>query len=313
MSLTAEPNQPEARLVLFRIHVASMWDESLVWLLAEHGFGNAVAEMSFPAGAVASDVQDPNRSSEVRICVDFELAAALRILLPQWLQQLGLATDAWQCYEEPHLEAERFDPNLWQQAWKPFRCANFVVSADFHKPQTSLLRPHDVPLILKTGSAFGTGTHPTTRLALKAIQKWCVDGLPTRLLDVGTGSGILSVAAALKGVREVSGMDPDPFSAKQAHAMADLNHVGDVCNFWRGSFDSAAGQWPVVVANLVADIFQEEAGSLGRLVAPQGELFAGGILRRHWATTAAAFAAEGLVLRSSSGRGRWLAGIWGKS
>lgn len=303
----------DAPLVLFRITVPSMWDESLAWLIAEHGYGNAVSETTYPAGAVESDAQNPARVCEVRTIVNRSQADALRTQIPVWLGELGVAPSDWQSAEESHTAEERFDANLWQQAWKPFRCADYVVHADFHTLDHLLLRPTDTPLQLKTGSAFGTGTHPTTRLALKALRKWCVDSPPTRLLDVGTGSGILSVAAALGGVQEVTGMDPDPFSAAQANAMAAINQVGEACTFWRGGFDSAAGQWPAVVANLVADIIQQGAGSLGRLVEPQGFLFAGGILNRHWAATTAALEQQGLVLESRSGRGRWLAGIWVKS
>lgn len=312
-NLPSPSAQPEDPLVLFRITVPSIWDESLVWLIAEHGFGNAVAETSYPAGAVATDPQNPARPCEIRICVDCVQADALRTQIPIWLVELGVATSDWQCAEEQHAAAERFDANLWQQAWKPFRCADYVVHADFHALDNLPVRATDLPLTLKTGSAFGTGTHPTTRLALKALRKWCVGGPPPRLLDVGTGSGILSVAAALGGVKEVAGMDPDPFSAAQANAMALLNGVAEACSFWRGGFDSAAGQWPAVVANLVADILQEGAGSLGHLVAPGGVLFAGGILQRHWGATAAALEQEGLALQSRTGRGRWLAGIWVKS
>jgi ribosomal protein L11 methyltransferase len=309
---TTSPSE-NSPFLLFRVTVPSIWDESLVWLIAEFGFGNAVAEVSYPAGAVESDTPNPTRASEVRILVSLACADALRLQIPIWLGEFGVVAADWQCAEEPHSAEERFDANLWQQAWKPFRCAGYVVHADFHSLAPGLLRSADIPLTLKTGSAFGTGTHPTTRLALKAIQKWCVDGPPARLLDVGTGSGILSVAAALGGIKEVTGMDPDPFSAAQANAMASLNQVGEACTFWRGGFDSAAGQWPVVVANLVADIIQQGAGSLGHLVESQGVLFAGGILRRHWLGTAAALQQEGLTLQSSSGRGRWLAGIWVKS
>ncbi len=313
MSSPAAPNPSGSDVILFRITLPSVWDESLVWLLADHGFGDAVAECTYPAGAVESDPQDPQRPSEVRVIVSQAQADALRVAFPSWLEQLGVQEADWACNEEPHTAAERFDPNLWQQAWKPFRCAGFVVVAEFHDLAAVSLRPDDTLLMIKAGSAFGTGTHPTTRLALKAIRDWCVSAPPARLLDVGTGSGILSVAAALGGVGEVCGMDPDPFSPSQALAMAELNKVEHQCNFWRGGFDSANGQWPAVVANLVADIIQDGAGSLGCLVAPGGRLFAGGILRRHWDETAAALAAENLILKSRNGRGRWLSGIWVKS
>ena len=318
MSSSAAPQLPEAPWVLFRIQLPSMWDESLVWLLAEHDFGSASADTTYPAGMVATALPSaaiPSAAWPCEVCVSVAAprAPALRAALPIWLAQLGLTEQDWHCHEQPHDVAAYSDPSLWQQAWKPFRCAGYVVHSDFHALKTLSLRATDIPLTLKTGSAFGTGSHPTTRLALKTLHKWCADGPPPRLLDVGTGSGILSVAAALGGVKEVVGMDPDPFSAAQANAMAALNGVSSACSFWRGGFESAAGQWPAVVANLVANIIQEGAGSLGRLVAPGGKLFAGGILECHWEATASALAAQDLKILSRSGCGRWLAGIWVKS
>jgi len=313
MSSSAAPQLPEAPWVLFRIQLPSMWDDRLVWLLAEQDFGSASAETTYPAGMVATDIPNAEWPCEVCIFVAPARVQALRAALPIWFLDFGLTEQDWHCHEETPDIAAYSNLSLWQQAWKPFRCAGYVVHADFHALETLPLRPTDIPLTLKTGSAFGTGSHPTTRLALKALRKWCVDGPPPRLLDVGTGSGILSVAAALGGVKEVVGMDPDPFSPVQANAMAALNGVAGACSFWRGGFESAAGQWPAVVANLVADIIQEGAGSLGRLVAPGGKLFAGGILECHWEATASALGAQNLRILSRSGRGRWLAGIWVKS
>lgn len=300
-------------MVLFRITLPSMWEESLTWLISDHGFGSAIGETTYPLGAVDSDIDAPMLDTELRVLLNHTQADAFRTALLRWMNSLGVGAADWSCHEQQHGLEKHFEVSDWQAQWKPFRCGRYVVHADFQPLEQLPSKPGDIPLRLKTGSAFGTGTHPTTRLALKTLQQWCVDGPPLRLLDVGTGSGILAVAAALGGVREVTGMDPDPFSAIQANAMAEMNGVGNQCNFWRGGFDSAAGQWPAVLANLVADILQNGAGHLAAFVEPGGKLLAGGILRRHWQATADSMADQGLQLESQIGRGRWLAGIWIKS
>jgi ribosomal protein L11 methyltransferase len=312
VSSSASPQDAEQK-VLFRITLPNLWEESLTWLIAEHGFGSAIGESSYPLGAVDTEIDAPGLETELRVLLELDQADAFRDALQLWMADLGVSAADWSFQEQQHGLEEHFQISDWQAQWKPFRCGHFVVHADFQPLEELPTKAGDIPLQLKTGSAFGTGTHPTTRLALKTLQKWCAGGPPPRLLDVGTGSGILAVAAALGGVREVIGMDPDPFSAVQANAMAEINGVSSQCNFWRGGFESAAGQWPAVLANLVADILQLGAGNLADLVAPGGNLFAGGILRRHWQTTAEAMAAQGLVLESCIGRGRWLAGIWTKA
>lgn len=290
-----------------------MWEESLTWLISEHGFGSAIGETSYPLGAVDTDIDAPALGTELRVLLELAQASTFRSALPVWIKDLGVAGEDWSFTEQQHGLEKHFEVSDWQAQWKPFRCGHYVVHADFQPLEDLPCKPGDIPLRLKTGSAFGTGTHPTTRLALKTLQKWCVAGPPPRLLDVGTGSGILAVAAALGGVREVTGMDPDPFSAAQANAMAEMNGVASQCHFWRGGFESAAGQWPAVMANLVADILQIGAGNLANFVEPRGQLLAGGILRRHWAATAQAMAEQGLEFEERIGRGRWLAGIWRKA
>ncbi|MHC4823667.1 MAG: 50S ribosomal protein L11 methyltransferase, partial [Planctomycetota bacterium] len=80
-----------------------------------------------------------------------------------------------------------------------------------------------------------------------------------------------------------------------------------------GGFHSARGQWPAVVANLVADLIQGGAGALADLVAPGGRLFAGGILDLSWEQTCTVLAGQGLSLDQSLSRGRWHAGVWSKT
>ena len=311
MTDSALPADPGSQ-TLVRILLPDAWDETLVAMLAEGGFGEAVAETRFASGALESDPVDAWRESEVRLVVSEATLSALRTSLAQWRHQWGLAEERFRVQEEVHGEEETDPEVLWRSQWRPFRCAGFVIHADFHDVEALPLRPEDQPLALLPGSAFGTGGHASTRLALKVLQSWCGETVPERLLDVGTGSGILAVAAALYGVAEVAGMDPDPASAWQAKRTATLNGVGSRCQFWRGGFDSACGQWQAVMANLVADLFQGGAGALVDLVAPGGRLFAGGILDLSWESTCTVLSGQGLRLDQSLSRGRWYAGVWEK-
>lgn len=308
----ASPPTTQSGSILVRIHFPRIWDETVLYLLEEAGCGEAVSEVRFAHGALASDPSNPDRPCEVRVVVAASQVQDLRRFLPQWFADLGVPTEDWGFQEEAH-RPEEVDPEiLWRAQWRPFRCADFVIFAEFHDQSAFPLRPTDQPLTLIAGSAFGTGGHVSTRLALKVLRAWCRETPPTALLDVGTGSGILAVAAALCGVPKVVGMDPDVASAWQATRTADLNDVGPACTFWRGGFDSARGRWPAIMANLVADLLQEGARDLVRLLAPGGTLFAGGILDTAWQDTARVFAEEGLVLQHELARGRWQAGVWAK-
>lgn len=293
-----------------RIFLPRVWDETLLSLLEEQGYGAAVSEVRFDHGALVTDPGDPDKPCEVRVVVAEDQLPALRVQLSTWFSLLGIPAEACGFQEEPHGGTE-IDPEvLWRSQWRPYRCAEFAVFAEFHDQGQFNLRSTDQPLTLIAGSAFGTGGHVSTRLALKVLRGWCTESPPNRLLDVGTGSGILAIAAALSGVKEVVGMDPDVASAWQATRTAELNGVGEACTFWRGGYDSVCGTWPAVMANLVADLLQEGARDLIHLLEPGGRIFAGGILDTAWQDTARVFAQEGLQLEQRLVRGRWQAGVW---
>lgn len=111
-------------------------------------------------------------------------------------------------------------------------------------------------LHLEPGLAFGTGTHETTRLCMELIEDYLRPQMD--VLDVGCGSGILSVAALLMGARSATGVDIDELAVKTAKENADINHVGDRFTAVAGNLtDKIEGKYHMVVANIVADVIIE--------------------------------------------------------
>lgn len=110
-----------------------------------------------------------------------------------------------------------------------------------------------IVLDLEPGLAFGTGTHETTRLCLELLEKYLTPGCD--FLDMGCGSGILSVAALLLGAKSAVGVDIDPLAVKTAVENANTNHVGEKFTGICGNLaEKVTGKFQVVAANIVADI-----------------------------------------------------------
>ena len=130
---------------------------------------------------------------------------------------------------------------------------------------------------LDPGLAFGTGTHPTTRMCLRWIAGRGADGLrERRVLDYGCGSGVLAIAAALHGAEPVDAVDIDPAALTSAQANASANAVGVRC----GPPELARGEYDVVLANILAAPLRVLAPLLCAHVARGGELLLAGILAR---------------------------------
>lgn len=137
---------------------------------------------------------------------------------------------------------------------------------------------------LDPGLAFGTGTHPTTRMCLRWIathvQAW------TRVLDYGCGSGILAIGAALHGARDIDAVDIDPAAITSSRDNATANNV----KFNPGLPELAQGEYPLVIANILATPLKLLAPLLCAHVAPGGDLILAGILSRQADELKAAYA-----------------------
>lgn len=133
-------------------------------------------------------------------------------------------------------------------------------------------------LIIEPKMAFGFGTHATTQLAACGVERFFSQHPGGRLLDVGTGTGILALVALLNGAQTAEGIDIDPVAVECATENAGLNGLADRCRFSLDSLTAFTEPFPLVMANITAPSIVEMAEDLARLTAPGGRLALTGIL-----------------------------------
>ncbi|HUS87912.1 MAG TPA: 50S ribosomal protein L11 methyltransferase [Desulfosporosinus sp.] len=166
----------------------------------------------------------------------------------------------------------------WETAWKayfkPIRIGeHFLIKPTWESVD---LLEGDIVLELDPGMAFGTGTHPTTTLCLRTLEGVVKPG--QRVFDLGTGSGILAIAAAKLGAK-VDAVDLDSVAIRVAQENVDLNRVNDRVRVVRGDLGTVlTGQADVVIANIIADVILILLSDLKRLLHPDGEFLASGII-----------------------------------
>jgi ribosomal protein L11 methyltransferase len=159
----------------------------------------------------------------------------------------------------------------WKQSWQPVEIGRFIIAPPWSDVSDRLDR---LIIRIEPGMAFGTGTHETTRLCLDAIQKHFSGG---SFLDVGTGTGILAIAAAkLFPEARVEACDTDEAAVAIARENAEANGVAEQINFRVGSVDDSTASANLVCANLTADVISPMLPTLVSLSC--GKLILSGIL-----------------------------------
>ena len=199
----------------------------------------------------------------------------------------------------------------WANAWKAHFPVLRVGRRIVIRPTWRRHRrqPEDIVLALDPGMAFGTGLHPTTRLCLAALEgladRGQIEG--ARVVDVGSGSGILAIAAGLLGAKEVLAVDVDPIAVQASRENAARNQLGRVIESREGSVPTGNGPFDIVLANLIASLLVNLADPLGAEVRPGGTLLASGIFHDRESQVADAFTSRGFERINRWDEGDWVA------
>ena len=202
--------------------------------------------------------------------------------------------------------------NAWKEAYKPFPVGSRLLvrpswEDDFDANGRNVLS-------LDPGMAFGTGSHPTTRMCLEFIDELVNKG--DSVLDLGCGSGILSIAALILGAKDAVAVDIDPIAESIAYENAALNGIGkDKYTVLTGDVltDSSlrqkleAKRYPIVTANIVASVIIALAPYAAKLMLPGGKFITSGIIDTREEEVKAAIAASGLNILEVRRGGDWRA------
>ena len=196
----------------------------------------------------------------------------------------------------------------WGENWKRFFKPVQVTSRFVVKPPWSKIRlkGRQIPIDITPGMAFGTGTHATTILCIRALEKRLKKrGLS--VLDVGTGSGILSIVAAKLGAKEVWGIDIDGVAVENARENVKKNHVSDTVKIRKGSMGDLRKKFDVIVANIDLKSLRRIRKALLNHLENQGFLILSGILEGEKDRLRQHFIETGLLqLGKDSQEGEWV-------
>lgn len=217
---------------------------------------------------------------------------ALRSGLKRYLGQLAQLFPQLDLSQPIRLST--LDSQAWQERWREhFRPievgSRFVVLPPW---ETAPAQTRRDCLVINPSMAFGTGHHATTRSCLEAIEALCLaHGAPSRALDLGTGSGILSIALARLGCPDIWAIDTDPVALDEARKNLAANRITSGVRLSPQPLESLSLAFPLVVANLFARTLVELAAPLTRATMPGGHLILSGIQTEQAADVAAAFPA----------------------
>jgi ribosomal protein L11 methyltransferase len=216
------------------------------------------------------------------------------------LSALGLVPDGARM-----LPPEAIEPG-WQFRWKEYFTVSPVTDRITIRPTwlPHVPRPGEVVIDLDPGAAFGTGTHATTRLCLVLLDQLAPF---ERVFDVGTGSGVLAVAAARLGAREVLAVDTDPLAVEVATENVAANSVTDLVRVAEGSVERGVGAYDVLVANILAPTLIGLREALVAQVRPGGHLVLSGVLIEEGDAVEAAFCNGPVEVCGRENEGEWTA------
>jgi len=205
---------------------------------------------SFLLDQGAPGLQTTEENDSVQLIAHYRGSAPREELETLFDTLVDLVPGTWR----PRVAYEPLREDDWAENWKEHFAPLEIGRRLFvHPPWISNVPAGRLGIEIDPGMAFGTGHHASTRGCLALLERACseTERMPARLLDVGTGSGILAVAAAKLGVSEILAIDNDPDACEVARANAQINRVESALRFG-ASLDDVSGTFDLIVANLFA-------------------------------------------------------------
>lgn len=223
--------------------------------------------------------------------------------IKRYLQGLGL---------EFGIMVSNLKDDDWAHKWKDFFKPEKITDRIVIKPTWEPYRAqgNEIVVDIDPGMAFGTGTHATTRACLQLIEEVVEKGEISSILDVGTGSGILSIAAARLGVSKIVAMDIDETARKVAEDNISINKVGNSVRVIDTPLDKVSIEFGLVVANIVAEELVRLSGLLQGRVKAGGYLILSGIISEKADMVGESF--KGLTLEKEAREGEWVSLLFKK-
>ncbi|MFJ7754981.1 50S ribosomal protein L11 methyltransferase [Peribacillus muralis] len=194
---------------------------------------------------------------------------------------------AWKKYYNPVKISERFTIVPTWEEYTPVSSDELIIELD-------------------PGMAFGTGTHPTTVMCIQALERTVNPG--DLVVDVGTGSGVLSIAAALLEAKRIQSLDLDEVAVQSATQNVELNNVQDRVSVSQGNLlDGVDEQADVVVANILAEVIMRFTDDVAKVVKPGGHFIASGIIQPKKQDVKDAITASGFTIEETILMEDWVA------
>jgi ribosomal protein L11 methyltransferase len=295
--------------------------EAVAELFNLHGRGGAVVETLVDCFEYEAPAAPPPSSVIVKTYLALDgTAEAARQRLEEGLWHLG------QIAPIPQPVIRHLGEEHWAEAWKQQYHLLRVGKRTVIVPAWEAYTPGQGEFVirLEPGMAFGTGLHPSTRLCLEALETYLELGCT--VLDVGTGSGVLSIAAAKQGAGSVLALDADPVAVTVARHNADLNGVGQRIAVQHGTLPSSTpggwglafldaerepglletGEFDLVVVNILAPVIMGMAPALAARLARCGFLIAAGLIESQEREVRRDFVAQGLQIVERAQEQDWV-------
>ncbi|MCR5565275.1 MAG: 50S ribosomal protein L11 methyltransferase [Clostridiales bacterium] len=308
------------------VHTTTEGTDSVSGLLMDCGAAGTMIEDR-------SDIPDPNQPHGIWEIIDpalldsmpedvlvhawFEESPSLPSLLDSIrsrLSELSAGSSAGLDYGSLQLDTRSVNDQAWTDVWKkyfkPFHAGTHLVIKPTWEPFSPA--PDDLVIEIDPGMAFGSGTHETTGMCLSLLEEVIAGG--EEIIDVGTGSGILAIGAALLGAGRVLAVDIDPDAVKVAQENVKHNRVEQIVSVQQGNLlDRVSDTCDICVANIISNVIISFAAPLMSHIRPGGLFICSGIVSQRSDEVAEALNAAGYRILRKVTRGEWTAFLSGRN